>query len=161
MSFLRARVRALLGDAGNALVEFTWLGVLLLVPVGYLVVSVFQVQRAAFGVTQATREAGRAFVAAGESGAPDDAAFAAAELALRDQGLELTPGQLQITCSATPCLTAGASIEFSIDTRVELPFVPHLFGGVAASIAIHGRHDEVVDCFRADVAAPSDSAVCP
>lgn len=154
----RVRLR---DDSGNALVEFSWLGILLLVPVGYLVVSVFQVQRAAFGVTQATREAGRAFVAAGEGGASDDAAFAAAELALRDQGLELKSGQLQITCSATPCLTAGASIEFRIDTRVGLPFIPRVFGAVPASIAIHGRHDEVVDCFRADVAAPVDPAVCP
>lgn len=158
---MRSRVRALRGDAGNALVEFSWLGILLLVPVGYLMVSVFQVQRAAFGVTQATREAGRAYLAAGESGAPDDAAFAAAELALRDQGLELEPGQLRIVCSATPCLTAGESIEFRIDTRVALPFVPKVFGAVAASVAIHARHDEVVDCFRADVVEPDDAELCP
>lgn len=147
-------------DDGNALVEFTWLGVLLLVPVAYLVVSVFQVQRAAFAVTQATREAGRAYVAAGD-GDPEAAALAAAELALQDQGLRLDPRELSIRCSDDPCLTAGSTIIVRIDTKVSLPFIPKVFGRLPASIAVHGRHDEVVDCFRADVAAPTDPQVCP
>ncbi|MDQ1688948.1 MAG: hypothetical protein QOK42_1923 [Frankiaceae bacterium] len=161
---MRAQVRRRLWrsreDSGNALIEFTWLAVLLMVPVGYLVVSVFQVQRAAFGVTQATREAGRAYVAAGGDN-PEDAALAAARLALQDQGLQLDPDDLTISCSEDPCLTAGAIVSIRIDTRVGLPFVPHIFGTVPASIAVHGRHDEVVDCFRSGVAAPVDAGVCP
>lgn len=147
-------------DKGNALVEFTWLGVLLLVPLGYLVVSVFQVQRAAFGVTQATREAGRAYIAAG-SDDPAAAAMAAASLAMKDQGLDLDPSELQISCSEDPCLTAGGTVSIRIDVRVGLPFIPHVFGTTPASIAVHGRHEEVVDCFRADVSAPPDRGLCP
>jgi hypothetical protein len=141
-------------------VEFTWLGVLLMVPIGYLVLSVFQVQRAAFAVTQATREAGRVYVAAGAD-QPDDAALAAARLALQDQGLMLDPDELSIRCSDDPCLTAGGIVTVRIDTRVGLPFIPDLFGSLPASIAVHGRHDEVVDCFRADVAPPNNPALCP
>ena len=154
------RVRRLRGDDGNALVEFSWLGVLLLVPIGYLVVSVFQVQRAAFGVTQAAREAGRAYVAAG-SADPDAAARAAAALALRDQGLELSADELHIDCTDDPCLTAGGRLVVRIDTRVGLPFIPNVFGRLPASIAVHARHDELVDCFRSDVAPPTSSDRCP
>ena len=50
-------------DDGNALVEFTVLSLLLLVPLVYVLLGVFQVQRAAFGVTEAARQAGRAFAA--------------------------------------------------------------------------------------------------
>ena len=56
------------GDAGNALVEFTYLAVLLMVPLVYVLLAGFQVQRAAFGVTEAARQAGRAYARA-DSGA--------------------------------------------------------------------------------------------
>ncbi len=52
------------GDDGSALIEFIGLSILLLVPLIYLLVTVFAIQRAAFGVTQAAREAGRAFATA-------------------------------------------------------------------------------------------------
>jgi hypothetical protein len=45
------------GDAGNALIEFTYLAVLLMIPLVYVLLSAFQVQRAAFGVTEAPRPA--------------------------------------------------------------------------------------------------------
>ena len=48
------------GEAGSALVEVTWLSILLLVPLVYVVLAVFEVQRAAFAVDAATRAAGRA-----------------------------------------------------------------------------------------------------
>lgn len=56
-------------DDGNALVELTYLAVLVMVPLVYVLLSVFQVQRAAFGVTEATRQAARAFARADT---PDD-----------------------------------------------------------------------------------------
>ncbi len=52
------------GDAGNAVVEFSTLAVLLMVPLVYVLLSVFEVQRASFGVTEAARQAGRAYVTA-------------------------------------------------------------------------------------------------
>ena len=44
-------------ERGTALVEVTWLAVLLLVPLVYLVLAVFDVQRSAFAVNAATRAA--------------------------------------------------------------------------------------------------------
>ena len=56
----RRRVRS--GERGSALVEFTWIGLLLLLPLVYVIVTVFTVQRSAYGATEAARSAGRAFI---------------------------------------------------------------------------------------------------
>ena len=42
-------------ERGSALVELVWLGILLLVPLLWIVVSAFDVQRGAFGVESAAR----------------------------------------------------------------------------------------------------------
>lgn len=148
------------GDSGNATVEFAYLGVLLLVPLVYVLLTVLQVQRSAYAVTAATREAGRVFVAHGANGAAYDDAFVAARIAMRDQGLDLAPGQLVITCQFDDCAVAGSSVHVRIDRTVPLPLVP-AFGQSSPSIAVHGRHDEVVDCFAAGVAvAPPGTTPC-
>ena len=45
--------RAREAEDGTALVEVTWLALLLLVPLVYLLVAAFDVQRASFGVSAA------------------------------------------------------------------------------------------------------------
>ncbi|MDX6285720.1 MAG: hypothetical protein QOG53_1205 [Frankiales bacterium] len=148
------------GDDGNAMIEFAYLGVLLLVPLVYVLLTALQVQRSAYAVTAATREAGRVFVAHGANEAAYDDAFAAARIAMRDQGLDLEPGQLVITCQFSNCATAGATVHVRIDRSVPLPLVP-AFGQSSPSIAVHGRHDAVVDCFAEGVAvAPPGTTSC-
>ena len=51
-------------SGGSALVELTWLGILLLVPLLWIVLSVFEVQRGAFATSAAARAAGRAYALA-------------------------------------------------------------------------------------------------
>lgn len=145
----RGRGRASRDERGNALVEFSWLAILLLVPLVYLVLTVFQVQRAAYGVTAASREAGRAYVTTQSGGDPDARAFAAARLAAADQGIELSRGEVRVSCTGQPCLRPGGTVRVRVDTRVLLPYLPRvLFGHAPASIAVHGRHVEVVDRYR-------------
>ncbi|GAA3399122.1 hypothetical protein [Cryptosporangium minutisporangium] len=75
------------GEGGAAIVEFVFVGVLLLVPLLYLVLALSEIQRNAFAVTQAAREAGRAYVTADDpSTAPARAGYAV-RLALADQNL--------------------------------------------------------------------------
>ena len=51
------------GDAesGNAIVEFVYLAVLLMVPLVYVLITVFRVQAASYAVSSAAREAGRVY----------------------------------------------------------------------------------------------------
>ncbi|MGH3094528.1 MAG: hypothetical protein ACRDMV_00835 [Streptosporangiales bacterium] len=144
----RRGVRRADGDRGNALVEFSWLAILLMVPLVYLVLTVFEVQRAAYAVTAASREAGRAYVTT-TSGDPEARAVAAARLVGRDQGVELTAADVRVSCAQRPCLQPGGSVRVRVDTQVGLPFLPDvLFGQVPASVAVHARHVEVVDAYR-------------
>ena len=75
-------------ECGSALVELTWLGILLLVPVLWIVLSVFEVQKGAFATSGAARAAGRAYALAPDDATGRSRAEAAARLALADQGVE-------------------------------------------------------------------------
>lgn len=134
------------GDDGNAMVEFTYLAVLLMVPLVYVLLTVFQVQRAAFGVTEAARQAGRAYVTADDAITGRVRARAAAELALQDQGLTLCA-----SCLAPPsgAVVPGGSVSVRVEHRVVLPLVGGLFrGAVPPSIPVRATHVEIVDRFR-------------
>lgn len=140
------RLANLGGDQGNAMVEFSYLAVLLMVPLVYVLLTVFEVQRAAFAVTEAARQAGRAYATATDAGSAQVRARAAATLALQDQGLELCA-----TCLEPPTgpLIPGQVITVQVQYRVQLPLVGGLFrGAVPASIPVRATHYEIVDRFR-------------
>lgn len=137
-------------ESGSALVELTWLGILLLVPLVWVVVSVFEVQRGAFGVAGAARAAARAY-----SLAPDDAtgrsrAQAAARQVFADQGIPKTPA-LVVRCTETgldgTCHSAGAVVEVTVATRVDLPVLPAVLGRVPG-FHLDGVHTVPYGTFR-------------
>lgn len=135
-------------DAGTAIVEFVFLAVLLMAPLAYVVVAAATVQRAAFGVTTATREAGRAFVTATPEQDPYARATAAAELALRDQGLDLPGSSLRISCGGD-CGAPGSSVHVALEYAVAVPLAPRAVNGrPMGSIVVRGRHTQFVDRFR-------------
>ena len=115
-------------ERGTALVEFTWLGILLLVPLIYVVVSVFEVQRASYGVSTASRSAARAFSLAPTAAEGEARARAAVRTALQDQGLDGHHFDLRITC-APACLQPGSTVTVQLRTNVDLPLLPDSLGG--------------------------------
>jgi len=136
------------GDEGSALIEFVGLAVLLLIPLIYLLLSVFSVQRSAFAVTQAAREAGRAYATApGMSAAATRAAFAA-RLAQSSQGV--TAGvSLRYAPAGSGCgsgadgaasLRPGARFVVCARTQAALPL-----GG---SVTVNGQYAVIVDTYR-------------
>jgi hypothetical protein len=137
-------------DAGNAIVEFVYLAVLLMVPLVYVLLTVFRVQSAAFAVSSAAREAGRVYAT---SDSRDDAgprAFAAAGIVMADSGLSLSPADLRITCSSSRCLQPGSRVEVAMTYQVTLPLVPHFLSArTPTSIRVTSHHLEVVDRYRA------------
>jgi Flp pilus assembly protein TadG len=138
-----SRVRR--GDDGNALVEFTYLAVLLMVPLIYLLTTVFQVQRAAFGVTEAARQAGRAYVTAESDGQGRARAQEAADLAMRDQ----IPGFGSASVSFPQTdFRADGTVTVRVQHDVTLPILGGLFGKVQPRIPVSATHVEVVDRFR-------------
>ena len=132
-------------DAGAATVEFVLLVIALLIPLTYVVLTVLTVQRSAFGVTQAAREAARGFVTTPDGADPERRARTAAALALSDQGLDSAAVRITFQCSATPCLSPSAELTVRVDAQVALPWVPDIFGQLAASVPVSAAHTEVVD----------------
>jgi hypothetical protein len=89
-------------EGGSALVELTWLGVLLLVPMLWIMLSVFEVQQGSFGVSSAARSAGRAYALAPNDAIGQARAEAVVRRALDDQGLEGQPFTLRVSCEPFP-----------------------------------------------------------
>ena len=136
------------GDAGNALVEFTYLAVLLMVPLVYVLLAGFQVQRAAFGVTKAARQAGRAYARADSAADGQARADAAVTLAMKDQGMT-TSSPPVITCLGGACLEPGSRVRVTVSYTVLLPVFPAVLGrGRAPGIPVTASRIEVVDEFR-------------
>jgi Flp pilus assembly protein TadG len=135
-------------EDGSALVEFVYLSVLLMIPLLYVLLSVFVVQRAAFGTTEATRQAGRAFARADSLEQAQARGAAAAELALADQGIHDASPPV-FTCLGGPCLAPGTRVRVTLTYRVKLLGLGAVFGkGPGGSIPVTSTHTEYVDVFK-------------
>jgi hypothetical protein len=134
---------------GSALVELSWLGILLLVPVLWIVVSVFEVQRGAFAVSAAARAAGRAYALAPDDATGQARAEAAARQALDDQGVD-EPVDVRITCSPYPhdCHAGTSVVTVTVASRVDLPLMPEVLGGDAPSFALDATHTVPIGQFQ-------------
>ncbi|MDP9102344.1 MAG: pilus assembly protein [Actinomycetota bacterium] len=137
------------GDEGTAMVEFTYLAILLMIPLVYLLLTVFQVQSAAFGVTEAARQAGRAYVTATDPAQGRQRADLAVRLALHDQGLGDARPPLIDCPEPSPCLTPGTRVRVTVTYRVRLLFLGAFFASsTAPAIPVTATHEQVVDRFR-------------
>ncbi len=137
-------------ERGTALVEVTWLSILLLVPLVYIVLAVFVVQRSAFAVSAATRAAGRAYTLAPTQADAEGRARAAAQVALEDQGMTLSDGAMSSRCDPDPgdCLSPGSVIHVRLTVPVRLPLMPDALGGNTPSIRVDAEHTVPYGTFR-------------
>ena len=139
-------------ERGSALVEFVWLGFLLLIPLVYVLLSVFAAQSAAFGSDAASRAAGRAFMLAPDQQSAVVAAEGAARVALADQGIDADLMRMSISCApdASRCLTSGSTVTVEVTVLQPLPLVPSALGSNAPSIRLTSTHVEPYGTFRED-----------
>lgn len=140
-------------EGGSAIVEFVFVAIIVLVPLVYVVAAVATVQRNTLAVTQAARDAGRAYATSESAGDARRRVEAAVRLALADQGL---PDDAEVrfvasgaACSAapiTPRLRPGAQFAVCVTRRVRLPAVPTVLTG--RGIRTVGRYLVHVDDYR-------------
>ncbi|BDZ37777.1 TadE family protein [Microbacterium suwonense] len=117
-------------DTGSAALEFITVGVLLLVPLVYLVLTLGAVQEQTLGAEAAARHTARVI------GQAPDADTAAArgdgvlQSVIREYGMDADAVDVSIRCrpSGAACPTAGSTVIVTVTTRVSLPFMPPLFG---------------------------------
>lgn len=122
--------RDLRGDEGSASIEFLTVGLLLLVPLSYLVLALASIQSASFAVEGAARHAARVFVQASSVGSAQAAAARAVEVTLADYGLDASSARVSITCRPDPadCLARRGFVTVSISTVAPLPLFPAVLG---------------------------------
>lgn len=117
-------------DDGSAALEFIAVGVILLVPLLYLVVALGAIQEQTLGAEAAARHTARVIALA------PDAATAAArgdrvlDGIIDEYGMDRDATTLTVGCGheAVSCPAAGEIMTVTVTTRVSLPLIPPVFG---------------------------------
>lgn len=115
-------------DQGSASLEFVTAGIVLLVPLVYLVLVLSAIQSGSFAVEGAARQGARLFVQANTPQQGAEEAGRAVEYALADYGLPASKSTMVISCSPRPdaCLTRLGRVTVTVKTDVTLPLVPQI-----------------------------------
>ena len=134
-------------ENGTASVEFVWMSLLLLVPFVYALICVFDVQRAAYAVSAASRSAARAYLLAPTTDVASERAHLAARVALDDQAVD---ARVQLQCLPIDgCRQPGSRVRVVVSTTVALPLTPSVLGGRLGGIVVDSSHVESFGAFRA------------
>jgi hypothetical protein len=140
------RSRRWTDDDGSASIEFLTIGLLLLLPLVYLVLTVSAIQAGAFAAEGAARQAARVFVQAPDLVSAEQSAERALEFALADHGIE--GGTIGVDCSTPACLTRRGFVTVTVELSVPLPLVPPaLSGQFPLAVPIHATATEQVSRF--------------
>jgi hypothetical protein len=117
-------------DDGSAALEFITIGVILLVPLAYLVLTLGAVQQTMLGAEAAARHTARVI---GQAENPDAAARsgdAVLTSVIDEYGMQASDVGVWVTCTpaGAECPVAGATVIVRVEAHVSLPFVPPIFG---------------------------------
>lgn len=113
------------GERGSASLEFITAGLILLVPLVYLVLAMSVLQGGAFAVEGAARQAARVYVQAPTIGDAEARAERAVLVGLADYGIDATGAEVSISCAGgAVCLSRRSVVTVTVRVVVALPFVP-------------------------------------
>lgn len=121
-------------EQGSAVVEFTFLALLLMVPLVYFVITVGQIQGGSFAVVGAADQAAKVYVAQPDSSTAQAAAEQAVALALSDFGHQADRARMATTCNPADCQAAGTTVTVTVSLSVPLPFIPFADGLSATEV---------------------------
>ncbi|MDP3949036.1 TadE family protein [Microbacterium sp.] len=126
-------------DDGSAALEFITAGVILLVPLAYLVITLGAVQESLLGVEAAARHTARVIGQADDVDSAATNSDAVLTSVMDEYGMDAESVDVSMSCApaGAACPSAGATVIVTVRTRVSLPFVPPIFGlDRAASIPL-------------------------
>ena len=111
-------------EQGSAVVEFTFLSLLLMVPLVYFIITMGQLQGGSFAVVGAADQAAKVFVAQPDAAGGRAAAEQAVLVALADHGHPAANARVETSCAPADCMAAGSAVTITVHLTVPLPFVP-------------------------------------
>lgn len=136
---MRRWSRWVTNDDGSAALEFITIGVILLVPLVYLVVVLGIIQEQSLGAEAAARHTARVIALAPDA----DTAIERSDQVLAgvadEYGMDADQVEVSLTCvpAGVDCPSAGATVTVTVATTVAMPLVPPVLGlDEAASIPI-------------------------
>lgn len=117
-------------DDGSAALEFITVGVILLVPLAYLIITLGTVQQAMLGAEAAARHTARVIGQAENAADAADRGDAVLASVIDEYDLNAADVDVSVTCTpaGADCPRSGATVVVTVSTRVSLPFVPEIFG---------------------------------
>lgn len=137
-------------ERGSALVEFCWVGLILFIPITWIVLTVFEVQQGAFALNGAARAAARAYALAPDDSTGAARAQAVVDQTLRDQGGDGQVGKVSVTCKPFANCHSGTSlITITIHSGVALPFLPAMIDEGQRSFKLSATHTVPIGQFVA------------
>lgn len=118
-------------ERGSASLEFITAGLILLLPIVYLILAVSQIQAGSLAVEGASRQAARVYVRATDSQHAASSAERAIRFALADYGLDPESASVRVTCSPRPdeCLARRGFVTVTVSATVPLPLAPPVLVG--------------------------------
>lgn len=137
-------------DAGSASLEFITAGLILLVPLVYLVLAMSAIQAGALAAEGAARQAARVFVQSESVAAAHANAGRAVEFALADHGLDMTAASVAVACRPSPgdCLARHSTVTVTVGVTVTLPLVPEaIVGDLPLSVPLQATATQQVSRF--------------
>lgn len=122
--------KRLMADDGSASLEFITAGILLLVPLIYLVSALSVLQGAAFAAEGAARQGARVFVQSETTEEGSLAARQAVAVAFSDFGITDGVAPVEYSCEPLPdsCLTREGHVTVTVRVSVALPLLPAFLG---------------------------------
>ena len=119
------RAKAWSDDGGSAAIEFLLVGLVLLVPLVYLVVALGQIQSGAMAADAAARHLARAIATADDGDDANERVHHVLESVVAEYGLDDSDVDVTVQCEpVAPCPTAGAIVRVTVRVDVALPLIP-------------------------------------
>ncbi|MDY0909360.1 TadE family protein [Microbacterium sp. CFBP9034] len=117
-------------ERGSAALEFILVGLLLLVPLVYLVVSLGLIQGQSLGAEAGARHIARAVATATDPADAQERADLVLESVVVEYGLDADAVTVSMSCrpAGAACPSAGATLVVTLRTTVALPLVPPVLG---------------------------------
>jgi Flp pilus assembly protein TadG len=133
---------------GSAVVEFTFLALLLMVPLVYFIITMGQIQGGSFAVVGAADQAAKVYVSQPDAHSAQRAAEQAALVALADYGHPAGNAQISTICDPLDCQAAGTAVTVRVSLSVPLPFVPFSDGFTLKASEVEASSTQLVGRFR-------------
>lgn len=117
-------------ERGSAALEFILVGLVLLVPIVYLIVALGIIQQQSLGAVAAARHVARAISTAPDAEQADERVRRVLIAVTDEYDMDAAKVDVSVTCTPPegPCPQAGATIVVTVRATVTLPLVPAVLG---------------------------------